>query len=580
MKLNRTLAILLIPIFILSACSKKHPKEKGPVIAKIGNEYLYLYDMITPSDSLRFSDKGASFKRNRVEVFIMRYLYAKLGYSDGIHKKESIQEQLTNHINKSMINVVYKKAVLDKFVNEKTMRDLYGRLQGQISGRHILISYADAESNPKDVSRSKSDALQLIGDIRGRIASRDDFISLADELSEDPTSTDGGNIGFFKWDDMEDSFQEVAFSLPVGSVSEPVETSYGYHIIWIDSIRTVDYSSFARMERGLNRRLSNTHKDEIIQAGKDFINSLNSAAGTELYDDRIESLSVLMLEYVQSDSSYMAGITPVVFLEEAKSIGPLATYDGKDVTTQILIGLIKDPKTGWTIASLTDTSTIKNLVVNEINKKLITEYGYTNKFDNDKSMTEDLKKQERGYVWQEIKKLNIEDRIDDKEENLLKYYNEYKDNYVSKRTSDILEILVSEKTLADSLYSLAMSGGDMESLALEFSERSTAKKNNGIIEGVTSKRLGPIGKQAAMMNVGDISKPLKAGNKWSIFKILSAVPPRYISFSEAKSRLIVDFKKEEIKRLTEEFGRYLINKYNPHYYFENINAQVATSEIE
>ncbi|MCH7618229.1 MAG: peptidyl-prolyl cis-trans isomerase, partial [Candidatus Marinimicrobia bacterium] len=251
-----------------------------------------------------------------------------------------------------------------------------------------------------------------------------------------------------------------------------------------------------------------------------------------------------------------------------------------DVTTQILIGLIKDPKTGWTIASLTDTSTIKNLVVNEINKKLITEYGYTNKFDNDKSMTEDLKKQERGYVWQEIKKLNIEDRIDDRDENLLKYYNEYKDNYVSKRTSDILEILVSEKTLADSLYSLAMSGGDMESLALEFSERSTAKKNNGIIEGVTSKRLGPIGKQAAMMNVGDISKPLKAGNKWSIFKILSAVPPRYIPFSEAKSRLIVDFKKEEIKRLTEEFGRYLINKYNPHYYFENINAQVATSEIE
>ncbi len=82
------------------------------------------------------------------------------------------------------------------------------------------------------------------------------------------------------------------------------------------------------------------------------------------------------------------------------------------------------------------------------------------------------------------------------------------------------------------------------------------------------------------MNVGNISKPLKAGKKWSIFKIVSTVPPDYIPFSEAKRKLVVDFKNDERKRRTEEFGRYLINKYNPHYYFENIDAQVATSEIE
>ncbi len=580
MKLDRMLAILLIPIFILSACSKKHPKEKGPVIAKIGNEYLYLYDMITPSDSLKFFDKGASFKKNRTEIFIIKYLYAMQGYSDGVHKNEAIQEQLINHLNKSMISIVYKKAVLDKFVNEKTLKDLYKRLQGQISGRHLLISYDGAPSKPIEVSRSKSDALQLISDIRGRITSRDDFILLADELSEDTTSTDGGNLGFFKWGQMEDSFQEIAFSLPVGSVSEPVETSYGYHIIWIDSIRTVNLGSFASMERQLNRRLYNIHKDEIIQTAEDFIKSLNSAAGTVLYDDRIETLSTRMFEYVQSNNSNKSRIGPVVFLEESKSIGPLATYDGKDITTQILIDLLKAPKTAWTMASLVDTSMIKKLVVNKINEILITEYGYTNKFDKDTSVVEDLKKKERNLVWQEIKKLNIEDRIDDREENLLKYYNEYKDNYVSKRTSDILEILVSEKTLADSIYSLVMSGGDMASLALEFSERSTAKKNNGIIEGVTSTRLGQIGRQAAKMNVGEISKPVKAGKKWSIFKIVSAVPPGYISFSEVKNRLVVNFKRDERKRLTEEFDEYLINKYNPHYYFENIDAQVATSEIE
>ena len=580
MNFYRLLAILLIPIFMLSACSKNHPKDKGPQIAKVGNEYLYLYDMITPGDSVKFSAKGASFKKNRTEKFIMKYLYAKQGYSDGIHKTESILEQLSDHLNKGMVSVVYKKVVLEKFAYEKTLRDLYERLHKQVSGRHLLISYDGAASQPKEVTRSKTEALQLIGDIRGRIASIDDFKTLANELSEDPTSTDGGNIGFFEWGQMEDAFQEAAFSLSIGSLSEPVETSYGYHIIWIDSIRTVNYGSFASMEKDLNSRLYAIHRDEIIQAAEDFIESLNSEAGTVFYDDRIKTLSKRMYEYVQNNSSNKTRKKPGVFLEESKSIGPLVTYDGKELTTQLLIDLLSGPNSGWSIASLADTSMIKNLFSSEINKELITRYGFSHNFDKDESVIKDLKIRERNLVWQEVRKLKIEARIDDSEENLLKYYNEYKDNYVSRRISDILEILVSEKRLADSLYTLIMSGSDMTSLSLEFSERATAKKNNGIIEGVTSTRLGPIGRRAARMNIGDISRPVKVGKKWSIFKIVSTVPPDYIPFSEAKARLVVDFKRDKRKKITEDFDEYLIKKYNPHYYLENINAEMASSEIE
>ncbi|MBX3013985.1 MAG: peptidylprolyl isomerase [Caldilineaceae bacterium] len=85
---------------------------------------------------------------------------------------------------------------------------------------------------PTPVERTDAEALALAEAIRQRILAGEDFATLAREYSDDTGSgAAGGDLGWFGKGAMVAPFDEVAFSLPIGEISEPVKTDFGYHII-------------------------------------------------------------------------------------------------------------------------------------------------------------------------------------------------------------------------------------------------------------------------------------------------------------------------------------------------------------
>jgi len=75
-------------------------------------------------------------------------------------------------------------------------------------------------------------------EILAQIKKGEDFASLAKEYSTDPGSkTKGGDLGYFALGRMVPEFEEAAFSLKVGEVSDPVKTNYGYHILKLENTR-------------------------------------------------------------------------------------------------------------------------------------------------------------------------------------------------------------------------------------------------------------------------------------------------------------------------------------------------------
>ncbi len=111
-------------------------------------------------------------------------------------------------------------------------------LAGYIKARHILISTqqpgATAEEREKKEQEAKARLEQIAADIK---AGKTTFEQAAKEFSEDPGSKDqGGDLGFFKRGVMTQPFEEAAFNLKAGEMSEPVKTTYGYHLILVEKL--------------------------------------------------------------------------------------------------------------------------------------------------------------------------------------------------------------------------------------------------------------------------------------------------------------------------------------------------------
>lgn len=115
----------------------------------------------------------------------------------------------------------------DMSVSEQELRDYFEKNKDQygqkerIHARHILI-------------KSDSQAQSEIRDLKSRIDNGASFEEMARQHSEGPSAKNGGDLETFPRGKMVPAFDEVAFNLETGVVSDPVETRFGYHLIKVE----------------------------------------------------------------------------------------------------------------------------------------------------------------------------------------------------------------------------------------------------------------------------------------------------------------------------------------------------------
>lgn len=103
---------------------------------------------------------------------------------------------------------------------------------------HVLICYQGAEgcTNP----RTKEEAFTKITELKGQAIAGDTFYTLAKENSDEPTANEtGGELGWFAQDAMVEEFSNALLTMENNTISEIVETVYGYHIIWKEESKII-----------------------------------------------------------------------------------------------------------------------------------------------------------------------------------------------------------------------------------------------------------------------------------------------------------------------------------------------------
>lgn len=122
-----------------------------------------------------------------------------------------------------------KKAVEQEF-KDKSFKFKQPR---RVKAQHILVKVAE-DADEATVEAAKNKLLEAKKEIEGG----KDFASVASQLSEDPGSKDkGGDLGFFGPGTMAKPFEEAAFALKAGEMSDVVRTRFGFHLIKVNEIQ-------------------------------------------------------------------------------------------------------------------------------------------------------------------------------------------------------------------------------------------------------------------------------------------------------------------------------------------------------
>ncbi|MBF0142762.1 MAG: SurA N-terminal domain-containing protein [Magnetococcales bacterium] len=114
--------------------------------------------------------------------------------------------------------------------------------------RHILIPIAPGEGGEEA-------ALKKIQGLAARIGAGESFEEVARSESQDVTASQGGDLGEVTPGLMTKSFDEALFSLPQGKVSDPVKTTFGYHLIRVDSVTPGREKPLAEVESEVKERV-------------------------------------------------------------------------------------------------------------------------------------------------------------------------------------------------------------------------------------------------------------------------------------------------------------------------------------
>ncbi len=207
------------------------PSRPGPAVETLGpvavpaSEFAYVYR----KNNSTAADYGT---RQSVADYLELYTNFRLKVLEaerrGLDTTQAFKRELEGYRQQLAQPYLTEKSVTDQLV-----REAYDRMGQEVSAAHLLVRVAP-DAAPADTLA----AYQKIMALRQQVVSGADFGTLARQQSEDPSAKEnGGSLGYFTALQMVYPFETAAYKTPVGQVSTPVRTRFGYHLIKVNDRR-------------------------------------------------------------------------------------------------------------------------------------------------------------------------------------------------------------------------------------------------------------------------------------------------------------------------------------------------------
>lgn len=173
----------------------------------------------------------AELSQKEVAEYLDLYINFKLKVAEAYDLGYDTNKVLVKELNGYKLQL-QKPYLTDTSVTSNLVKEAYNHMLKEVHARHILVKVSETAS-PEDTLI----AYNKIKKIRARALKGENFVQLAKETSEGPSSVNGGDLGYFSAFKMIYPFEVAAYNTKVGEVSSIVRTKYGYHILFVEDFR-------------------------------------------------------------------------------------------------------------------------------------------------------------------------------------------------------------------------------------------------------------------------------------------------------------------------------------------------------
>ncbi|WP_244833979.1 peptidylprolyl isomerase [Clostridium sp. BJN0001] len=206
-------------------------------------------------------------KKQLVEQLISFELMNKFGQEIKLDETEEYKKSMQNISKEVITSMAINKALADVSVTDEECKKYYednkesfGEPE-QVSAKHILV---DSEEKASSIKKEIDEGLS--------------FEDAAKKYSSCPSKEQGGRLGYFSRGMMVPEFEDAAFKLEIGKISDPVKTQFGYHLIVVEGKKDASTKSYDEVKDTVLNQLLKQRQDKKY---KEMISELEKKYGVE-----------------------------------------------------------------------------------------------------------------------------------------------------------------------------------------------------------------------------------------------------------------------------------------------------------
>jgi len=543
-------------------------------IASVGNdiitadEFIERYEL-TPQIYAAMIGAEEATKKEFLYSIIAEKLWALEAESIGLDKSELILSKYKAIEKMFVRDALYKEEILDKVhISDEYLAEAFRR-NSLILNLNYIYSTDFGEIN--EVYEQLKSGVNFYSIMLKRPESK---------LQEVPYSASYGQ--------MDKAVEDKLYSLELGEITEPVRAPNGWYIFKLLSIqeKSVENVEQAKAEEKYILKVAEqTITDSLYKAFfSKFFNDVKAETSKEL----LFQLSDLVSEALRNENREENISSEDKIYLTSNDLYRIEEELGPDKLNEVFIRLDDQPETiddflqelaieKFYVDSL-DIDHIRgrlNLYVRHfIEHELFAREGFKRELQNLPEVRRDLNIW-KGYYLSEALRKEIIDSIDVTDEEVYEYFVNRESDSLLTAEVKIVEVLTDDLDVIQIVLNELNNGTDFRELAVEYTIREEAKKNNGELGYFNISEYGEIGRKAATMNVGDMYGPIKVSEGYSLFELVdkkeiaNVLANNYdLESIQIKAELKNKKVSDTIINKTVEFA----NKYNIQINYEELNS--------